>query len=391
MYLLHLQKEHQQLRLCNSEGKVQQLLIAVQTDHPVLCTYLRSRCSLLHLQITTSSCVPATQRVKPQLSLPSFKEPRSYTHRQQQRNHSTHLAFDHTVLMVEPLSPEVNVASYIYPSNPCREPPPGTFHLTHWMSQKLDASLSCHHRVVVGSSSRLFVVDCGRPGWQAAVWSSSSWSVVGCCPLPGLVEGSLGRPLLRISGCGILSSRPVVGSRGLFFIPIRGRRHHDVQTGGGCRGLLFLHISGLRHPDVKTSGMQSRPRLHPDSRSATSCRSDQWEAFATSSSSRSAVCGILTSSPVVDSRDLFFLQISVLRHLIVQWEAVTASSSSRSAVCDNLSSSPLAASRGLLFLRNRGMRHPVNSAVLSNIRVYFSGFCCPSWVSMLPTIRSFSL
>ena len=113
MYLLHLQNEHQQLRLCNSEGKVQQLLIAVQTDHPVLCTYLRSRCSLLHLQITTSSCVPATQRVKPQLSLPSFKERQSHTHRQQQRNHSTHLAFEHTVLMVEPLSPEVNVASYI--------------------------------------------------------------------------------------------------------------------------------------------------------------------------------------------------------------------------------------------------------------------------------------
>ena len=42
MYLVHLQNEHQQLRLCNSEGKVQQLLIAVQTDHPYFApTYVQ--------------------------------------------------------------------------------------------------------------------------------------------------------------------------------------------------------------------------------------------------------------------------------------------------------------------------------------------------------------
>ena len=190
--------------------------------------------------------------------------------------------------------------------------------------------------------------SCRPDQWQAVAASSSSRSTVG----------------------GIMTSRPVA------VVAVSSSSISAV-----C-GIL---------PDVQTSDMQSRPRLHPDPRSATSCRPDQWEAFAASSSSRSAVCGILTSSPVVDSGDLFFLQISVLRHLVVQWEAVTASSSSRSAVCDNLSSSPLAASRGLLFLRNRGLRHPVNSAVLSNIRVYFSGFCCPSWVSMLPTNRSFSL
>ena len=77
MYLLHLQNEHQQLRLCNSEGKVQQLLIAVQTDHPVLCTYLRSRCSLLHIQLLQSDCKRRSDtfillRLQSQQAIPIF-------------------------------------------------------------------------------------------------------------------------------------------------------------------------------------------------------------------------------------------------------------------------------------------------------------------------------